>query len=131
MLLLKKEEGKQTFLKDRRDDRKGVVQLNKYETDPYFLLIFQVIRQFVWLFQCFVRVANPFVNLLLHLCYITLRIKTKTISRSVFSSQILKNAEINIVLHCKFWRKYGSASHLFSCKGDWDLMKGQIFWCRW
>ena len=41
--------------------------------------------------------------------------KTKTISHSVFSSQILQNAEINIVVHWKFWRKYGSVSHLFSC----------------
>ena len=48
-------------------------------------------------------------------CYITLRIKTKTISRSVFSSQILQNAEINIVVHWKFWKKYGSVLHLFSC----------------
>ena len=44
------------------------------------------------------------------------KIKTKTISRSVFSSQILQNAEMNIVVYWKFWRKYGSVSHLFSCK---------------
>ena len=45
-------------------------------------------------------------------------IKTKTISRSVFSSQILQNAEMNIVVHWKFWRKYGSVSNLFSCTGQ-------------
>ena len=45
----------------------------------------------------------------------TLTIKTETISRLVFSSQILQNAEINIVLHWKFWRKYRSVSHLLSC----------------
>ena len=33
---------------------------------------------------------NPFVNLKLHLCYITLRIKTKTISRSVFNVRYVK-----------------------------------------
>ena len=42
-------------------------------------------------------------------------IKTKSISRSVFNSQILQNVEMNIVVHWKFWRKYGSVSHLFSC----------------
>ena len=34
----------------------------------------------------------------------------------MFSSQILQNAEMNIVMHWKFWRKYVSVSHLFSCK---------------
>ena len=47
------------------------------------------------------------------------KIKTKTISCSVFSSQILQNPEINIVLHWNFWRKYGSVSHLFSC--IWEI----------
>ena len=52
-----------------------LVQLNKYETDPYFLQTFQSNTSVCnWLFPCFVRVANPFVNLKLHLCYITLRI---------------------------------------------------------
>ena len=41
--------------------------------------------------------------------------KTKTISCSVFSSQILQNTEIIIVVHWNFWRKYGSVLHLFSC----------------
>jgi hypothetical protein len=45
------------------------------------------------------KYKNPFLNLKLHLFYITLRIKTKTISHSVFSSQILQNMEINIVVH--------------------------------
>ena len=31
-------------------------------------------------------------------------------------SQLLQNTEINIVLHLKFWRKYGPVWHLFSCK---------------
>ena len=30
-------------------------------------------------------------------------------------SQLLQNTEINIVVHWKFWRKYGPVSHLFSC----------------
>ena len=30
-------------------------------------------------------------------------------------SQLLQNTEINIVLHWKFWRKYGPVWHLFSC----------------
>ena len=46
------------------------------------------------------------MNLKLHLCYITLRIITKTISHFVFSSQILQNAEINIDVNWKFWRKF-------------------------
>ena len=41
--------------------------------------------------------------------------KTETISSSMFSSQILQNVEMNIVVHSKFWRKYGSVSHLCSC----------------
>ena len=47
--------------------------------------------------------------------------KTKTISRSVFISQILQNAKINIFVHWKFWRKYGSVSHLFSCT-SWSFI---------
>ena len=39
-----------------------------------FFRFSKVIRQFVWLYPCFVRVSNPFVNLKLHLCYITLKI---------------------------------------------------------
>ena len=89
-----------------------------------FLRFSKVIRQFVWLFPCFVRVANPFVDLKLRLSYITLRIKTKTISHSVFSSQILQNTEINIGVHWKFWRKYGSVSHLFSC--TWKYCSHEI-----
>ena len=30
-------------------------------------------------------------------------------------SQLLQNTEINIVVHWKFWRKYGTVSHIFSC----------------
>ena len=71
---------------------------------------------------CFVRIANPFVNLKLHLCHITLRIKTKTISRSVISSQILQKVKTNIFVHWKFWRKFGSASHLCSCKSLSDVL---------
>ena len=44
-------------------------------------------------------------------CEKTTTVKTKTI----FWSQILQNAWINIVLHWKFWRKYGSVCHLLSC----------------
>ena len=41
-------------------------------------------------------------------------------------SQLLQSTEINIVLHWKFWRKYGSVSHLFSCnRGSYT----QIFYC--
>ena len=38
----------------------------------------------------------------------------KTLSRSVFSSQILQNAEMNIIVHWKFCRKFGSVLHLFT-----------------
>ena len=38
-------------------------------------------------------------------------------------SQLLQNTEINIVMHWKFWRKYGPVSHLFSCKGQ-EISKG-------
>ena len=54
-------------------------------------------------------------------------IKTKTISRSVFSSQILQNAEMNIIVHWKFWRKYGSVSHLFSCNKTWIQFKNALY----
>ena len=88
-----------------------------------FFQIFQSNRQLVWIFPCFVRVENPFFNLKLHLHYITLRIKTKTISSSVFSSQILQNEEINIVVHWNFFRKYGSVSHLFSCRIIFEVIE--------
>ena len=47
--------------------------MNTRRIDIFFRFS-KVIDQFVGLFLCFVRVANPFVNLKLHLCYITLRI---------------------------------------------------------
>ena len=46
---------------------------------------------------------------------------------SVFSSQILQNVEINIVVHWKFWRKYGSVSHLFRCTMN---IQKKILWTR-
>ena len=48
----------------------------------------------------------------------TTNVKTKTI----FWSEVLQNAWINIVLHWKFWKKYGSVCHLFSCK-RWDTLQ--------
>ena len=47
----------------------------------------------------------------------------------MFSVQFtnLTNAEINIVVHWKFWRKYGSVLHLFSCKEN--SQKGDSSFC--
>ena len=70
-----------------RQPKGKAIQLNKYETIHIFFRFSKVISQFVWLFLCLVRVANPFVKLKLHLGYITLRIKTKIISCSEFRSQ--------------------------------------------
>ena len=83
------------------------IQLNNYETGLFFRF-------------SKVRVVNPFVNLKLHPRYITLRIyrnqNKNNFTFSVFSSQILHNAEMNIIMHWKFWRKYGSVLLLFSSK---------------
>ena len=65
-----------------------ILQLNKYETDPYFLQIFQSGEP----------ICEPEITPVLY----HLENQSKTISRSVFSSQILQNAKMNIVVHWKF-----------------------------
>ena len=84
-------------------------------TDPYFLQIFQSNTSVCLIISEFCKscelICEPEITSVLN----HLENQQKNISRSVFSSQILQNAEINIDVHCKFWRKYGSFSHLFSC----------------
>ena len=105
----------------------SVVQLDGQMNTRQIHIFFKfskVIGQFVWLFPCFVRVANSFVNLKLHLRYITLRIKTK--NNFMFSSDILQSSEINIVVNQKFWRKYLSCIYLAVPLGFhelWELQK--------
>ena len=126
-----------------------IVQLNKWQTDSYFLQNFQtnttvclIIHQFCQ--SCDHRNCSTYQNKkwsknvkfryckieskhgfcvyfwqgvkskglpLLYNCEKTTYVKTK----QIFWSKVLQNAWINIVLHWKFWRKYGSVCHLFSC----------------
>ena len=86
-----------------------------------FFRFSKVILQFVWLFPCFVRVANPFVNLKLHLCYITLRIyRNQNKNNFTFSVQFT-NLTKRRNKHCraleilkKIWI-YGSPIYLAAC----------------
>ena len=84
------------------------IQLNEYETDPYFLHFFQSNTTFCLIIHVFCKSCEPEIVLAV------LQIKTKTISRS----QTLQNAWIikqTVVLLWKFWRKYWSVSYLFGC----------------
>ena len=93
-------------------------------TDPYFLQIFQSNMSVCLIISVFCKsskpICEPEITPVLHHLENLQKSKQKQFhvrdpSCSVFSSQILQNAEINIIMHWKFWRKYGSVSHLFSC----------------
>ena len=82
------------------------IHLNKHETDPYFLQIFQSNTSACLIISMFCKSCEPICESEITPVLYHLRIKTKTISRAVFSSQILQNAEINIDVNWKFWRKF-------------------------
>ena len=79
-----------------------IVQLNKYETNPYFLQIFQSNMSVCLIISMFCKscesVCEPEITPVLY----HLENQSKTISRSVFSSQSLQNSEIYVVMHWKF-----------------------------
>ena len=75
---------------------------------PIFFRFSNVIHQFVWLFPCFVRVANPFVYLKLHLCYITLRIYRNQIKTKQFHVQ------------CSVHKSYKTRKWTSSCIGNFE-----------
>ena len=99
------------------------VQLNKFETGPYFLQDFQCRTMFISTY-CKICELNTelesepeIVQKKLQLTFRLTPLKSaeKTLSHSVLSSEILQYVEINIVMHWKFCRKYRPVSHLFSC----------------
>ena len=79
-----------------------LLQLNKYETDPYFLKNFQSNMTVCLIIHVFCKNCEPDIVLAV------LQIKTKTISSSVFSSQmglqLLQNAEINKQTDVRLWK---------------------------
>ena len=95
-----------------------VVQLNKCETDPYFLQNFQCTTMFISMFckSCEPMLCEPEIVQANHWHQLQ---NFWTISGSHnMGSQILQNTEIikqTDVLLWKIWRIYGSVSYLFSC----------------
>ena len=82
------------------------VQLNKCEIGPYFLQNFQCKTMFTSVFckSCEPMLCEPEIVQKLQLIFrlTPLTSAAKTLSRSVFSSQISQYTEINIVVHWKF-----------------------------
>ena len=86
------------------------LQPNKYETDLYFLQIFQSNTSVCLIISVFCKSCEPICEpeiVLQMLLQLTFRLPpltsaANTLSRSVFSSQILQYAEINIVVFWKF-----------------------------
>ena len=81
----------------------GALQLNKYETDPYFLQLFQSNTTVCLIISLFYKSFK-------HICETEIVLKifaadfqaAKTLSCSVFNSQILQYTVINIVGHWKY-----------------------------
>ena len=95
------------------------LQVNKCETVPYFLQNFQFATMSI---PVFCKSCEPICEpeIVLKKFQLTFRLTpltsaAKSLSHSMFSSQMLPYAKINIVVHRKFWRKYGPVSNLFSC----------------
>ena len=84
------------------------VQLNKYETDLYFLQNFQSNTTACSIIQVFCK------NYKREIVFVLICRTARTIS----GSQLLQNKRIikqTVLLLWKFWRKYGSISYPFSC----------------
>ena len=83
-----------------------MIQLNEYNTDPYFLQFLESnTKRFVWLFPCFVRA----VNLKLFLFWFAF------LQNNLMVANVTKLAN----QHCctlELWRKLLSVSYLFSSK---------------
>jgi hypothetical protein len=97
-----------TLSKKRMNFKEIGVQLNEYETDPYFLQNFQSNTTVCFIIHVFCKSCEPEIVLAV------LQIQTKTISclQTLQKTWIIKQI---VVLLWKFWRKYGSVSYLFSC----------------
>ena len=99
---------KSTLMNCSTSNTNLLVQLNEYETYPYFLHNFHSDKTVCLIIHVFCKSCKPEIVLAV------LQIKTKTI----LHSQILQNGGIikqTVVLLWKFWRKYRSVSYLFSC----------------
>ena len=95
------------------------LQLNKCETGPYFLQNFQCTIMFISayckIFELNTEHESVFAA---DVSGVSLKVSCKfwtILGSHNMGSQLLQNTEINIVVHWKFWRKYGPVSHLFSC----------------
>ena len=85
------------------------MQLNKYETDPYYSQFFQSNTPSVCLIMhLFCKNCEPEIVFVL-ICTIAEQFH-------VHKSYKCVPSWINIVVHWKFWRKYKSVSYWFSCK---------------
>ena len=93
----------------------------KIQERSLFRQIFQS-NTFVRLFPRFVKIVIPFVNLKFAAVFQANPTDISCKNTFTFSVQftILQYAQINIVVHWKFWRKYGPVSRLFSCNWKFD-----------
>ena len=101
-----------SFLKDFANQKIDIVQLNEYETAPYFL---QLSQNLTW--DCLLMFLPEFAwsepEIVLFWCskqfYVSIRQR---------QSSLGKNTEIKKQLHVKFWfnRKNMSHIYIFSCK---------------
>ena len=97
------------IVKKLQEKYKLYIQLNKYETDPYFLQIFQSNTSVCLIISVFCKSCEPICEP--EITPVLYHLENQNKNNFTFSVQFtnfLQNAEINIVLHWKFWRKYGS-----------------------
>jgi hypothetical protein len=111
-----------------------LVQLNKCETDPYFLQIFQSNTSVCLIISVFCKSFEPICEpeIVLKNSAADFQANPTDIScknNFMFSSQILQYAEINIVVHWNFLIKHGPVSHLFSCNKSTGKKTGKTHLC--
>ena len=109
----------------------------EYETDPDFLRFFKIFQSNMsvcLIISVLCKSCEPIcepeiTSVLYHLENLQIsKQKQFHVQCSMFSSQILQKAEMNIVMHWTFWRKYRSILHLFTYLLSRSSKLIEVYW---
>ena len=110
------------------------VQLNEYETDPYFLQIFQSNTTVCLIIMCFVRVANMIANLKLSKRKSKQKMTQETKQKQFYIHNHVRNSykagkpTLFCIGNSEENSKYRSVSHFFIYTNRGTYKHHRIFW---